>query len=188
MDYESRQVHYLRVLVRDNKDPYGNADTATDGSRLVTISVTNVEEAGTVELTTEHPEVDEQLTAELSDPDGSISNLTWQWQQADTAEAVSWTDISGATAASYTPTLNDVGKFLRAKASYDDAEGTGREALVSTTSAVTRPAIEPPEFDEGGSATRTVAENAVAGTRVGAVTTATDPRRRFLNLLAGKRD
>ena len=93
-----------------------------------------------------------------------------------------------ATAASYTPTLNDVGKFLRAKASYDDAEGTGKEALVSTTSAVTRPANEPPEFDEGGSATRTVAENAVAGTRVGAVTTATDPRRRFLNLLAGKRD
>ena len=97
LDYEAGSTYYILVRVRDNKDPYGDRDDFIDASSPVTINVTNVEEAGSVTLSTDSPNVDEEMTAELSDPDGSIANLAWQWQTADSAEATTWDDISGAT-------------------------------------------------------------------------------------------
>ena len=54
------------------------------------------------------------VTASLTDPDGGVSRLTWQWSNADG-------DIDGATAATYTPVGGDVGDTLTATASYFDA-------------------------------------------------------------------
>ena len=42
----------------------------------VTITVTNVEEAGTLTRSSEPPQVDAELTATLSDPDGVNSGET----------------------------------------------------------------------------------------------------------------
>ena len=175
LDYESGSTYHVLVRVRDNKDPFGIFDDFNDASSLVTINVTNVEESGILELSSDSPYVDMDMTAELTDPDGSIDNLTWQWQTADSAEATTWDGISGATSNSYTPTTGDIGKYLRLAAAYDDGQGTGKEAFDTATNAVVRLDNDPPTFDEGASTTSSLEENSVAGTRVGAVVSATDP-------------
>ena len=101
------------------------------------------------------------LIARLSEPDGSVSNLAWRWESADSSSSDNWTGIAGATTAHYTPVDADVGKFLRAVASYDDALGTGKSAQHTATNAVLdRDANAPPEFYEGDSATRSLSEDA----------------------------
>ena len=177
LDFESRDSYGAQVRVRDGKDVDGIAETdeVWDTYIQVTIDVTNVEEAGAVELSSDEPMVEETVTASLTDPDGSIANLTWQWQTAATADSQTWTSITDATSASYIPAVSDAGKHLRAQASYDDGEGTGKQATAVSSSAVTRPANEPPTFDEEATTTRSLQENADAGVRVGAVVSATDP-------------
>ena len=49
------------------------------GTRDVRVTVTNVEEDGVVTLNRTTPRVGLPVTATLTDPDGSISGLTWQW-------------------------------------------------------------------------------------------------------------
>ena len=93
----------------------------------VTATVVNVDEAGVVSLSTEQPAVDVALTATLSDPDGGVSGATWKWARA-TSKNGAWIDISGATSAVYTPAMADAGHYLRATASYGDAEGSGKSA------------------------------------------------------------
>ena len=172
LNFEYRQGYFLRVWVRDNKDRDDMPDTAWDVSTDVQIWVDNVDEPGRVRFRPGDPRVDLELHAKLTDPDGSVTNRTWQWQNADNAEPVAWTDIAGATSASYTPVSGDIGKYLRAKVSYDDGEGTGKEASGTTGNAVA--SNQPPEFDEGATTMRSVPEGATAGTRVGAAVTATD--------------
>ena len=93
----------------------------------VTATVVNTDEAGVVSLSTTQPEKGVALTATLSDPDGSVSGLTWQWARATSTNGA-WTDISGETSASYTPGSDDAAHYLRATASYDDAEGSEKSA------------------------------------------------------------
>ena len=71
LDCEAKSSYSVTVSVRD---AYGGSDTIT-----VTIKVTNVEEAGTVGLGLIQPRVGTPLTASLTDPDGSVSALTWAW-------------------------------------------------------------------------------------------------------------
>ena len=176
LDYETKSSYAVQVRVRDSKDPHGTADTEWDASIPVTISVTDVDEAGVLGFTTENPQVEQEMGASLSDPDGSISNLTWQWQRADSAEATTWTDISGATSGDYTPVSDDEGKFLRANAAYDDGNGSGKTADAVVTNAVQpKPANQPPAFGEGTSATRSISEDSLTGTPVGAAVSASDP-------------
>ena len=65
------------------------------------------QEAGTVALSPAQPVVGAALTATLADPDGAISDATWQWASSSDWDASTgtgtWSDISGATSASYTP-------------------------------------------------------------------------------------
>ena len=177
LDYEGTTSYDLTVRVRDNKDDNGGEDTGWDDDISITIEVTNVDEAGTVTLGSNNPEVNVSLSASLTDPDGSISDLAWQWQRADTADATTWTDISGATASSYTPASGDAGKFIRARASYDDGEGTDKTAVGTASNAVLAetPSNQSPSFTEGATATRSVREDATPGDFVGAPVVATDP-------------
>ena len=53
-----------------------------------------------------------------------------------------WTVIANAVSASYTPTaVDEGGKILRVKATYDDGIGTGRVAVSASTGAVDRPGV-----------------------------------------------
>ena len=93
----------------------------------VAIEVTNVDEPGAVTLSSNQPQVDTALTAVLTDPDGGVTGLSWQWARSADGSS-GWTNIPGATSASYTPTATDAGSYLRTTASYADAEGGGKTA------------------------------------------------------------
>ena len=126
------------------KNTYGVEVTATDPSGAtamitVTIAVTNLDEAGTVTLSSEKPTVGDDLTATLGDPDGDLTDVTWQWSKS--ADMDSWMDISGATSMSYAPTSMDVGYHLRATATYTDLLGSGKTARAVSNYAMT--AVDP---------------------------------------------
>ena len=170
LDYESGPRRYaVVVFVHDGSDAYGNADTTVDDHIDVTIVVNNVDEAGTVAVSSGEPKVGTVLTAgSLTDPDGSVSNVSWQW--AKSSEGSNWSDISGANSDSYTPVADDVGSYLRATASYTDGHGSGK----STHAVSGRPTAQrTPTFQ--GDVTLTVDENTLPGAPVGSGLTATDP-------------
>ena len=115
LDHETKDTY--SVVIRA-ADPSGATDRAT-----VTISVTNVDEAGTVTLSSTQPEVGVELTAALTDPDGGVTVASWQWQRS--ADGTMWTDVDGATAPTYTPTEADAGMRLRVTVTYSDRAGSG---------------------------------------------------------------
>ena len=59
---------------------------ASDGTntttRAVTVTVTNVDEAGSVPLSSVQPQVGTPFVATLTDPDGQISATTWVWERS----------------------------------------------------------------------------------------------------------
>ena len=65
LDFETRSSYSVSARANDGRT---GQDTIT-----VTITVTNVEEAGTVSLSSANPEVGVTLTAMLEDPDGGVS-------------------------------------------------------------------------------------------------------------------
>ena len=108
----------------------GNADN-TD-TEEITIIVTNVDEKGTATFDHEPRENTPNLTASLVDPDDSVSDLeVWQWARASSRNG-RFIDIQDATTASYTPGQDDTGKYLRATATYTDAQGGGKSAYVTS--------------------------------------------------------
>ena len=108
------------------------------GTRDLTIIVENIDEVGTVSLSTIQPAIGQEITAALTDPDGRISDMKWQWYSAGTDPGVFTEAIDGATSPSYTPqppvpddpeTLGidesdpgDEGRFLQARVTYRDGQ------------------------------------------------------------------
>ena len=169
LDYETGPNSYTVDVTA--ADPSGANDRIT-----VTITVNNVDEEGTVTLSTTQPIEGTLLDATLDDPDEVSGSVTWSWRRSQSRTSLG-TLISGATAATYTPVAADVGRFLRATASYTDGEGSGKSAqAVSTNKVLPVPVApnEPPVFDEGPSTSRNVDENTVAGEDIGPPVTATD--------------
>ena len=106
----------------------------------VTVTITNEQEPGTVELTQPQPQVDQSVGTVLEDDDGvPTAGVMWEW--AKSADKVTWEDIDGAESPDYTPQPGDVGMYLRATATYDDAAAPDddsatrdvNEGLVSTS-------------------------------------------------------
>ena len=164
------------------------------GMRAVKVTVENANEAGVVSLNRTQPRVGIPVTASLTDPDGSISGLTWQWSADGGA------DIEDATSDTYTPTAEDVTNTvtLVATASYTDGHGAEKTAVGTAAIAVaadTRnkaPVFGDEDSDTDGvqnsMATRKVEENTeadasddpaaesdVPGDNVGGPVMATDP-------------
>ena len=100
------------------------------------------------------------LTASLSDPDGGVTNLTWQWQVS--ANGASWSDIAGATSARYTPRPADEGRFLRVSAAYSDDQARATTAEATLAGAVQSAPNTPPRF-RASSTSRSVPENTAGG-------------------------
>ena len=171
----------------------------SDGNRgemAVKVTVENENEPGTVSLSRTQIRVGVPVTADLSDPDGSVSGLTWQWYDGAVNDQ---NEIEDANSETYTPVADDVDDTLTAVASYTDGHGPGKIAEVQASSVVavdTR--NKPPVFDDqdaetdgvqNESTTRKVAENTEAvaaddalanadedvADNVGSVITATDP-------------
>ena len=119
LDFEQSSEYVVTITARD---PDGLTGTTT-----LTVNVTNVEEAGAVTISPGRPQLDNRARATVTDPDGGVRGVRWQWSRGDT-ETGPFSTISGATSAEYRTTGSDNGKFLRARATYTDTLGSGRSA------------------------------------------------------------
>ena len=152
---------------------------ASDGtnteSLAATVTVGNVDEDGTVELSSVQPQEGTGLVADLSDPDGAITSVDWAWDRS-TSRSSGWSAIDGATTDAYTPVGADRNHYLRVTASYTDGEGTGKEARVVSANRVRAATVTntAPVFPQTETGQRTVAENTRAGVSVGAAVRAND--------------
>ena len=171
--------------------------TANGGDPFIlTVNVTDVDEAGVVKIDQPQPQVGRALKAiDFDDPDEAKDQVI-SWESGTSAEGP-WTDLS-ITTASYTPVEADEGNWLRVTYTYNDKFGDGK-----TVSAVSENAVEAktkanaaPDFPEeddvttalegndnedkqdGETATdpyvRSVAENKAVGTVIGDPIAATD--------------
>ena len=178
------QLRTSAALDRETKASYSVTVTATDGGNLsdtttVTINVTNVNEAPSFASST--------ATRSIAENTASGQNI---------GSAVSATDVDANTTLTYTLGGDDAASFsivgtsgqLQTSAALDyetknaysvtvtAADGTG-EGSLSTSIPVTitlADANDAPVFTDGGSTTRTIAENSVANTNIGTTVTATD--------------
>ena len=119
-------------------NPLGTAYQVGDDNSAtveVVVNVANAEEPGEVRFSSVQPNVGVKYRASLNDPDGSIGSTAWVWARADSASGP-FTDISGAMASEYTPTSDDVGRFLRISVAYSDGEGPDKGASVTSSEAV----------------------------------------------------
>ena len=122
LDYETGSSYSVTVVATD---PSGASDKIT-----VTITVSDVEEAGTVSFYWERPQVSTALKATLADGDGNITSESWQWSKADNRNGT-FANISSAASDTYTPVAVDIGKYLKVTVNYNDGNGTGKTASAS---------------------------------------------------------
>ena len=74
------------------------------------------------------PQVGVGVAAEISDQSFRVKNATWQWQRGDTSDGT-FTDIpaaQGGTSRVYVPAAADLGKWLKALVTYENAFGPGK--------------------------------------------------------------
>ena len=128
LDFETKPSYSVTVEVHDGRDGLGNISTAVDDSKVVTVTVENVEEQGAITLTSDTATIQARVpvTAVLSDDDGP-SGVTWQWARSPNGRS-DWVNISGARSATFTPTDDDGGNYIRATASYTDGHGPSKTA------------------------------------------------------------
>ena len=165
LNYETRNRYSVTVRASDGK-------LATDAA--ITINVVNEDEEGTVTLSTGSPRARIPLTARLTDPDGGVTGVTWQW--ASSTDQSNWSDIFGATSQTLSPDDSEVNRYLRATAEYTDSQGVGKSAQGQSANTVSAGPNRSPALPQAGATvTRTVAENTAADTEIGDPVTATDP-------------
>ena len=188
LNYESEQNYKVTVTATDGK---GGSDSIT-----VTINITNVVNEETQQLQTRNDSNRAPVFTEGATATRSIAENT----VADTniGAAVSATDDGGFGILSYTLGGTDVASFdivsttgqLKTKAELDFETKTSytvtitvSDSSLSDTITVTinvtdvvegGPPNNAPAFTEGATATRSIAENTVAGTNIGAAVSATD--------------
>ena len=138
----------------------------------VTVTVSDVDEDGVVVLSSPQPQIGTPLEATVTDPDGVLGVRTWTWQRS--LDGASWTDITAATTRSYTPADADDGYHLHVQAAYLDGTGTDTAAVQAAYPTRAAPSTNSKPDFAGSSFERTVAENSIARTAVGAPVAATD--------------
>ena len=160
-DSNKDNVYMVTVVATDAGVDDKNKMTA---ERAVVITVENLEEAGTVSLSSVQPKIGFPLTASVTDPDGGEMGTTWKWERDDgtadnpttdctTVTEDDWEDAvdgMGAKTATYTPDAKDEGKCLRATATYTDGKGMDDAMDVSANAVEMDEANRPPRFRAGG--------------------------------------
>ena len=166
----------IRAITRRDSDDTGPAE-AVDAT--VTVTVTDVDEGGEVVISSLQPEIAIPIMASLTDPDGVVTVLSWQWEVSKVAADVldidedkHWGDAPGtANEVSYTPEETaTVGRSLRVTASYTDGESgvddDPKMARMMSANPVQAEGLgkknQSPDF-KGDKVERTVAETAEVG-------------------------
>ena len=156
-DSEARRLtfaakpNYESPADADMNNKYQVSIITTDDEGLthelaLVIEVNNIDEKGTVSLSTEQPAIGQTITATLDDPDMGENSIVWKWERASRRTGGNFALIHGATSATYTPVasvkddktttadetvVGDEGQFLRVSATYRDAQSA--KNLASTT-------------------------------------------------------
>ena len=173
-DADGDNVYKVTIVAIDNEGARGEFD--------VCIAVMNINEVGKITLRDKdgnelvQPHADGPITAELTDPDGGVTDVVWVWSRAqvDPPGDDERSPIPDAASATYTPTNDDKSYFLHVMATYMDAKNDAEDDAAERTAEVTalHAVLEKedlkrsPEFPEE-TATRMVAENAPSTTFVG---------------------
>ena len=162
-DANGDNVYMVTVVVTDA----GKGKLSAE--RDVVVTVTNVDEMGTVTLSSVQPKMGIALTATLTDPDGVVADsVKWTWHNVaatSVEDATNGNAISMATSDTYTPKMSDLAEApgtLSAKASYTDGEGAAKMAVVSAT-VIANIANVAPKFPAAETGMREVAENTMTG-------------------------
>ena len=161
---ETKASYSVTVQVSDREDLLGNPETPAtiDDTITVTINVTDLDESGAIDLTGQTPVIGTPYTATLVDYDGAVTDVAWQWSRGNTREG-NFTNISGATSASYTPVDADLSKYLKVTASYTDGHGPGKSHENTSSDVVIDTPYTVPAFPYE-TETRSIDENSPRGT------------------------
>ena len=119
LDFEKKAAYSVRVIARDKRRGTARIE--------VTIEVNNVDEEGFTSLTVDDASPQGTITATLSDSDGGVSDVRWQWETSSDGGGA-WRDIPGAVLASFTPAHGDLNNLVRAVVYYTDGHGPGKIA------------------------------------------------------------
>ena len=183
LDYEAVKNSYTVIVqVHDGKNVGGTPDTAIDDSIIVTINVTDANEAPGFDSATAARSIAENsaenatvgATVTANDPDAS-DTLTYSLSGTD---ASSFTiDSTGQIKVGASPTLD----YESAKKSYsvtvevrDRPADTNPDATIAVTITVTD-VNEEPEFPSTETGARSIAENSATDANIGPPVAATDP-------------
>ena len=119
-------IRAIASRASDDTGPAEAVDTRVD------VTVTDVDEDGEVVISSLQPEIDIPIMASLTDPDGGVGDVDWQWEVSKVAANVldideddHWGDAPGTATGgeSYTPEdTAPVGRYLRVTANYRDGE------------------------------------------------------------------
>ena len=176
LDFETKPSYIVTVNVHDRKDGKGAVSDTIDDDQGVMITIENVEEPGTVTLTTDTQTISARVpvTAELSDPDNVVT-VSWQWHGSPNGSS-GWVVIGGATSATYTPSDDDEGRYIRATASYIDGHGPNKTAQGRSPRRVAEPppVNSAPAFPSTEDGRREAPEDATVGTAIGDPVAAND--------------
>ena len=155
---------------------------AGGGAHDVAVTVTDVDEPGTVTIDRPQPQADRPLAAILSDEDEGVTAERWQWARSQ--DGTTWTDIEGATLPRRSPAPADVGMYLRATVTYADKFGSGKTVSAGSDNRVeartlsnAAPSFADQDDDEDTpyvDIARSVVENTAVGITVGGAISATD--------------
>ena len=211
----SSPPNYESATDDDTDNTYEVTVQASDGSQArtateeVTIRVLNVDEPGTVTLSTVQPKDGVAVTATLTDPDGDVlpQSQSWRWAQSS-SRAGTFTNIRDAESSTFlpggdNPATTDVveetsyaGKYLRATVTYKDPQSTRvtKTAFFVSTNPVLKEDYEnqAPVFPDqnpdtpgpdNSETTRSIPETAAPGSAVGAPVVATDMGETRLEVL-----
>ena len=154
---------------------------AAGGRRSVTVTVTDVDEAGTATIDRPQPQVGRPLSASLRDED-VVDDQRWQWARSE--DGRTWTNIAGATSPERRAAPADEGMYLRATVIYSDKFGAGKTASAVTLNPVelatlfdAAPSFAGQDDDESTryiDIARSVPENTAVGMPIGEPVSATD--------------
>ena len=167
-DSNGDNVYEVTVVARD---PAGNSDELD-----VRVTVTDVAETGKITFSSRQPKVGAALTATLTDDDGSITDLEWQWSSDGGRSGDAFED---ATSDTYTPAADDVTHLLTVTATYRDGWLAAEDDDITLAQAHT--AMVAPDTDNKAprfldddevitTVERAVAENTVAAMGIGDLT------------------
>ena len=140
------------------------SDGVNTGMLAVSVKVTDADDGGKVALSADRPEVGATITATLTDDDGGVTGVTWQWHRSSTADTTG-DEIEDADESEYKPVAADADRYLHAVASYTDSKGASTATGVTENMVRADTANRPPMFLDEDDEVVTAYERSVAEDR-----------------------